>query len=71
MFNIFKKKDSQPNVVKEPEPKTYYRLGLTDNNRVTFWMSYTEVSMNAEGVDQMIKQLEFYRDQLQPEQEEE
>ena len=71
IFNIFKKNEYQvPEVPKEPEPKTYFRLGITDNNRVTFSMAYHEVSMSAEGVNLMIRQLEFYRDMLQPEPEE-
>ena len=59
--------------VPEPEkPATiFYRFGVTDNNRVTLYMSFNEVSMSAEGVDQMIKQLEFYRDMLEPEESEE
>lgn len=54
-----------------PEPekagKTYYRLGLTDNNRVAFSMGYTEVTMNREGIQNMIDQLEFYKSQLEEE----
>ena len=56
----------------EPEPekpaKIFYRLGLTDNNRVAFSLSYGEVTMNREGVQRLIDQLEFYRDQLYDEQ---
>ena len=82
MFDWFKKRDYS-NVVKFPEPKavpyieppkekekpahTYYRLGLTDNNRVSFAMGYSEITMNAAGVDSMIKLLETYRDMLNEE----
>jgi hypothetical protein len=82
MFDFFKKRDYS-NVVKFPEPKavpyieppkekekpahTYYRLGLTDNNRVSFAMGYSEITMNAAGVDAMIKLLETYRDMLNEE----
>jgi len=67
------------NVVKFPEPKvvpqveppkeekpvtTYYRLGITNNSRVSFQMGYSEITMNAEGIDNMIKQLELFRDQI-------
>ncbi len=52
---------------KEESGKTYYRLGLTDNNRVSFTMGYTEISMNREGVQMMIDQLEFYKSQLKEE----
>ena len=58
----------------EPEPeqpaKIFYRLGLTDNNRLAFSMSYGEVTMNRGGVERLIAQLEFYRDQLDEETEE-
>ena len=68
------------NVVKFPEPKavpyiepppepekpptTYYRLGITNNSRVSFQMGYSEITMNADGVDNMIKQLQVFRDQV-------
>lgn len=79
MFNWFKKKDAG-NVIKFPEPKavpyveppkepekpatTYYRLGITNNSRVSFQMGYSEITMNADGVNNMIKQLEVFRDQI-------
>lgn len=80
MFDWFGKKDSysteaKSNVYNLPVPevappkkeepaKIYYRLGLTDNNRVAFSMGYTEITMNHEGVQQMIDQLEFFQSQL-------
>ena len=54
---------------KEKEAITYYRLGLTDNNRVSLMMGYSEITMNADGIDNMITQLKMFRDQLQPEQQ--
>ncbi len=54
----------------EPEPeatkpgRVFYRLGLSDNNRVALSMYYGEVTMNKAGVQSMIDQLTFYRDQL-------
>lgn len=54
-----------------PEPEkpaiTYYRLGITSNNRVSLSMGYSEITLNAAGIDNMIKQLELFRDQLQEE----
>ena len=51
-----------------PEPEkpavTYYRLGLTDNNRISFKMGNSEITMNYQGAENMIKQLELFRDQL-------
>lgn len=54
---------------KEEPAKIYYRLGLTDNNRVAFSMGYSEITMNHEGVQQMIDQLEFFKSQLRDEYE--
>lgn len=79
MFNLFGKKEPTDNVyelptlkavppmpeVKKEEPaKIYYRLGLTDNNRVAFSMGYTEITMNYEGCQQLIDQIEFFQSQL-------
>lgn len=52
---------------KEPEKPvtTYYRLGITSNSRVSFQMGYSEITMNADGINNMIKQLELFRDQIQ------
>jgi hypothetical protein len=72
------RKEEYNNVVKFPEPKavpevpeepekpatTYYRLGITSNGRVSFQMGYSEITMNAGGVDNMIAQLEVFRDQI-------
>ena len=50
---------------KEEKPvTTYYRLGITNNSRVSFQMGYSEITMNAEGIDNMIRQLEVFRDQI-------
>jgi len=84
MFDFFKKKDPKlvefpkPKLV-DPEPtpapekekpaKIYYRLGLTDNNRVSFNMGYTEITMNKAGCQQMIDQLTFFQSQLYEEEE--
>jgi hypothetical protein len=57
--------DAEP--PKEKPATTYYRLGITDNNRVSFNMGYSEITLNKMGVDNMIKQLEVFRDQLEDE----
>ena len=50
---------------KEEKPaQTYYRIGLTSDNRVSFQMGYSEITMNAAGVDNLIAQLELFKDQL-------
>jgi hypothetical protein len=52
----------------EPEPekpgRVFYRLGLTDNNRVALSMYYGELTMNSVAVQKLIDQLEFYKSQL-------
>jgi len=58
-----------PEVVKPAH--TYYRLGLTDNNRVSLTIGYCEVTFNAKGVDNLIAQLTLFRDQLTDEEVEE
>ena len=80
MFNWFKGKNVPSNVVpfpgekkaeppppevpKEKPATTFYRLGITSDQRVSFQMGYSEITMNREGINQMIKQLEVFRDQL-------
>ena len=48
----------------EKDPTTYYTFGLTDDNRVSFRMGYTTLTMNHIGVQSLIDQLEFFKDQL-------
>jgi hypothetical protein len=61
-----------PYIPPEPEKPavTYYRLGITNTNRVSFQMGYSEITMNAAGIDNLIKQLEMFRDQLRDEDDE-
>jgi len=64
----FPKPEAVPYVEPPAEPEkpitTYYRLGVTSNGRVSFQMGYSEITMNAGGIDNMIKQLECFRDQI-------
>jgi hypothetical protein len=57
----------------EPEPekpgRVFYRLGLSDNNRVSLSMYYGEILMNGPGVQSLIDQLEFYKSQLTEDEE--
>lgn len=77
MFNLFGKSKSNvyklpvPDVPKVEPPKeeekpvtTYYRLGITSNGRVSFQMGYSEITMNAGGIDNMIAQLKLFRNQI-------
>lgn len=83
MFDWFKKKEYS-NVIKFPEvkppyveppeakkeSKTYYTFGVTDDNRLAFTMGYTTLTMNRPGVQHLIDQLEFFKNQLNEEQDE-
>lgn len=59
--------------VEPPEPKkeskTYYTFGLTDDNRMAFTMGYTTLTMTREGIQDLINQLEFFKNQLREEEE--
>ena len=82
MFDWFKKPDYKNVVPLFPEPKavpyieppkqekdptTYYSIGHTDDNRVTLRMGYSTLTMNYVGVQNLIDQLELYKDQLHEE----
>jgi len=87
MFDLFKRNKMPKNVVPFPAPQavpkveppkepekpvtTFYRLGITNNSRVSLQMGYSEITMNADGVNNMIKQLEVFRDQIMEYEEEE
>ena len=66
VYNLPKPKavPPMPEVKKEEPAKIFYRLGLTDNNRVAFSMGYSEITMNKDGCQQMIDQLIFFQSQL-------
>ena len=82
MFDWFKKPDYKNVVPLFPEPKavpyieppkqeknptTYYSIGHTDDNRVTLRMGYATLTMNYDGVQNLIDQLELYQSQLHEE----
>jgi hypothetical protein len=60
-----------------PEPevekpaRVFYRLGVTDKNRVALSMGVTEITMTKAGVENLIQQLQVFRDQLQDEEQDE
>lgn len=85
MFDWFKgKKEQDSNVVPFPELKAapplmpeveepatvFYRIGVTDKNRLSFQMGYSEITMTKQGVQNLIEQLQVFRDQLRSEDEE-
>ena len=51
-----------------PEPKkpavTYYRLGMTSENRLEFQMGYSSITMNYAGLCNLMEQLEVYKKHL-------
>ncbi len=49
---------------KEKPATIFYRLGVTDKNRLAFQMGYSEITMNRQGVEHLIQQLQVFRDQL-------
>ena len=49
---------------KEKPAHVYYRLGITDNNRVAFTMGYSEITMNKSGCQQLIDQITLFMNQL-------
>jgi hypothetical protein len=49
---------------KEEPVTTYYRLGITSNGRVSFQMGHSEITMSTGGIDNLIAQLEVFRDQI-------
>lgn len=51
----------------EPKGTTMYSIGLTDQNRVSFRMGYSEITMNPQGVQNMIDQLELFKKQIMEE----
>jgi hypothetical protein len=80
MFDWFKKNNDSANVIpfpehkqtpyiappeKQPEPKVYYTFGLTDDDRITFTMGYTTLTMNSAGVQELIDQLEFFKKRIE------
>lgn len=47
--------------------KVFYRLGVTDNNRITLQIGYSEISMNRKGCQDLIDNLTFFMNQLEEE----
>lgn len=77
MLSWFNKKDyvePEGNKLPNSEPKeksekkttgqSMYSVGLTDENRVSFRMGYTEITMNPQGVQNLIDQLELFKKQI-------
>jgi hypothetical protein len=76
MFNFFNKREySVPEIkpITPPEQptKVFYRIGVTDDNTVSLQVGYSELTMTRQGVENLIQQLQVFRDQLPIEQDNE
>jgi hypothetical protein len=79
MFDWFKKFNNIPDPVpyiEKPAPEvkdpiTYYSIGPTDNNRISFKMGYSSITMNKAGAQAMIDLLTVAMNQLTDEDKEE
>lgn len=54
----------KPDQKDERSGQTVYSVGLTDNNRVSVRVGYNEFTMNSQGVQQLIDQLELFKQQI-------
>jgi hypothetical protein len=86
-FKWFDRGEKPTNVVEFPTPKAvppvpyieppeepakvFYRLGITDKNRIAFSMGMTEITMTKAGIENLIQQLQVFRDQLRDEEQDE
>lgn len=50
---------------KPKEPEIHYKIGHTNDNRISFIMGYTTLTMNKQGCEDLIAQLELFKNQLQ------
>ena len=70
--NVVKFPEKKPTWTCPPEPPPvpekpatiFYRIGIADTNRVSLQMGHNEITMNKAGVDNLIRQLSVFRDQL-------
>ena len=76
MFDLFNKRENvvpeiKPIIPPEQPTKVFYRIGVTDDNTVSLQVGYSELTMTRQGVENLIQQLQVFRDQLTSEQIEE
>jgi hypothetical protein len=71
MFDFFRKREytTTPPVPyiesKEKEPQSAYKLGMTDSNTyMTLTVGYTTVTMTKQGCQNLIDQLEVFKNSL-------
>jgi hypothetical protein len=58
------KETYEPPKEEKKREHTFYRLGITDNDRVSFSMGYSEITMDAAGCDSLIAAITTFRDML-------
>jgi hypothetical protein len=73
IFDWFKRPD-YTNIVKFPkpvktpapyiEPQEYYSIGITNDNQIRFKIGYSTLTMNQKGCENLIEQLELFKNQL-------
>lgn len=54
----------QVNPPKEKPAQVYYKIGVAENNRVSLTVGYSEITMNKEGVQNLIDQLTVFMNQI-------
>jgi hypothetical protein len=75
MFNWFKTSDYKNVVplfpdkvpyIETPEQKseTYYSIGVTSDSRISIKVGYTTLTMNRKGIQDLIQQLQVFKDHL-------
>jgi hypothetical protein len=57
---------SETYYIETPEQKseTYYSIGVTSDSRISIKVGYTTLTMNRKGIQDLIQQLQVFRDQL-------
>jgi len=72
MFDWFRtRRDYEMPVIPKIEPpkqeQEHYSIGITDDNRITLRVGYTTLTMNQEGVLNLIEALELFAKQTRKE----
>lgn len=56
--------DREKATPKEKPVTTFYRIGVTDSNRISFQMGYSEITMSKAGAQHLIDQIKVFMEQL-------
>jgi hypothetical protein len=78
MFNWFKTPEytvpvtsTVPYITTPEKEKEFYSIGITSEDRMTFKIGHSTLTMNRQGVEHLIEQLEVFMNQLPLESKEE